>query len=407
MPLPNISFIINRSGLGLVSISNDGVMGIVLSGEAVTGGLELNKAYALYKLSDAEVLGIVPTVADVDENDLPITVASPNARAYRQVKMFYDEIGEGAKLWIIVAPMESEDSIPVPLTLVDTIPFITKLIESASGEIRHVGVCRLVDAPAGALVDGLHEEVMPFIVAAQTICDTYQSKVMPFSVTVDGIDFDDENAVLDLKTMTKHRVSVLLAANSQKEAAIGQFLARLAFSSVQQKASRVKSGALSNLTAFLVGSSIDIKTDSEKLGVLHEKGYIVYRVFPGKSGFYYSGDPTATSATDDLNIIPRNRIIDKVLIIAYNTYIEELDDDVEVDDSGKIPAAICADLKQKIEKQVNANTVGQISNFNAYIDPNQDILSGLPFDITLDITPKGYLNPIRITIGFINPYLNS
>ncbi|MDD3892452.1 MAG: DUF2586 family protein [Bacteroidales bacterium] len=407
MPLPNISFIINRSGLGLVSVLEDGVMGIVLSGVAVIGGLQLNKAYSINKLSEAEALGIVPTVEDIDEDENPITVTGPNARAYRQIKMFYDEIGEGAKLWFIVMPEESADVVPVPLTLVDSIDYIKTMIDYAKGEIKHVGVCRVVGAPAGELVDGLHEEVMPMIVAAQTLCDTYQAKVMPFSVTVDGIDFEDQDAIVSLKTLTKHRVSVLLAANAEKEASIGQFLARLASSSVQQKASRVRSGALSNLTAHLVGSDIDIDTEPEKLGTLHDKGYIVYRAIIGVAGYFYSGDPTATSNTDDLNIIPRNRIIDKVIVLSYNTYIEELDEDIEVDDSGKIPAPICADLQRTIEKQVKANTVGEISNFTAYVNPNQDILSGLPFDIVLSVTPRGYLNPIRITIGFINPYLNS
>jgi len=47
---------------------------------------------------------------------------------------------------------------------------------------------------------------------------------------------------------------------------------------------------------------------------------------------------------------------------------------------------------------------GEISSFSAEIDPNQNILSGLPFNIGLSITPKGYLNPIKITIGYTNPF---
>jgi len=140
------------------------------------------------------------------------------------------------------------------------------------------------------------------------------------------------------------------------------------------------------------------------LNTLHDKGYIVYRTFQGKSGYFYSGDPTATGATDDLNTISRNRIIDKVLKITYNTYIEEVDDEVPITDDGKIEPAVCASLQEKVERQVRGNTVGEVSQFSAYIDPNQNILSGAPVEVVLDILPVGYLSNIRVSLGFINPF---
>jgi hypothetical protein len=152
------------------------------------------------------------------------------------------------------------------------------------------------------------------------------------------------------------------------------------------------------------GETVDNRMD--KMGVLHDKGYVVYRTFSGKTGYFYSGDPTATSSTDDLNIIARNRIIDKVIKIAYNTYVEELDDDVSVTDNGTLQPAVTGYLKAKIEKQVKDNTVDEISNFTATIDVNQNILSGLPLQIVLTIIPKGYLNPIQVELGFTNPFNN-
>jgi len=47
---------------------------------------------------------------------------------------------------------------------------------------------------------------------------------------------------------------------------------------------------------------------------------------------------------------------------------------------------------------------GEISSFTAFVNTDQNILSGLPFEIELSIIPKGYLNPIKITIGYTNPY---
>jgi hypothetical protein len=45
---------------------------------------------------------------------------------------------------------------------------------------------------------------------------------------------------------------------------------------------------------------------------------------------------------------------------------------------------------------------GEISNFVASIDTTIDILAGNPQKIYLDITPKGYLNPIKVILGFKN-----
>jgi hypothetical protein len=399
MGLPNISFIVNRSGLGQVVATDDGIMGLVVSGVAVEGLLTAETAHVIYSLEDAEALGIVETVESEDPTTHVIsTVASPNVRAWRQIKAFYDEVGTGVKLWIILYVGG------VDITMADAVPVAEKLIKAAAGEISVYGICRSAAATAGDLVDGLYEEVIPTIMAAQALAETYQAKMMPHSVVIDGIKFGTESAILNLKERTDFRTSVILAANTQLEASVGQFLGRLASIPVQRKPSRVKDGSLSNLTAKLVDGTISVDNDDVKLGALHDKGYIVYRKFIKRSGYYFSGDPTATAGTDDLNTIARNRIVDKVIKIAYNVYVDELDDDVDITTSGTLEPAICGNLKTKIEKQVKSLMKGEISSFTATVDSAQDILSGLPFNIGLSIIPKGYLNPIKITIGYTNPY---
>ena len=255
------------------------------------------------------------------------------------------------------------------------------------------------------IVDGLNDDVWDTLTDVQLVADEYQGKIMPFSAVIDGLDFSgDADAAEDLKTLTRHRGSILLAApESDGVAGVGQFIGRLAAIPVQRKVSRVKDGALTNSVGYLTDEAVVENRDGD-LNTLHDKGYIVYRTFPGKAGYFYSGDPTATAATDDLNTIARNRIIDKAIKIAYNVYVEELDDDVPITAEGNIEPAVCGALQEKIDRQVNANMVGEISAFNSYVDPNQNILAGNPLDIVLNITPKGYLNPIRVSLGFVNPF---
>ena len=386
--LPNVNIVVNRSGLGLVAFTNDGIMGLVLTGiAAVVPGVQLLDPVSLYGIADAEAMSI--------------TEGGTNAAAWKQIKEFYQEAGNGTKLWIILS-----DEDKMSTNVYDTCAART-LVEKAKGEISLLGVVRGTTQGI-IIVDGLNEDVVATITNAQLLAEEYQGKIMPFSVVIDGLGFDgDADVVSDLKEMTNNRCSIVLAAaDSSKVSAVGQYLGRLAAIPVQRKASRVKDGPVTNMDGFLTdGDSVDNRDGI--LGTLHDKGYIVYRQFPHKAGVYFSGDPTATAATDDLSTIARNRIIDKVLKIAYNTYIEELDDDVPMTDAGKVAPAVCGYLKSKIELQVKSQMSDEISVFYAVVSDNQNILSGLPFEIELNIIPKGYLGTINVKIGFTNPYLNS
>lgn len=386
MALSNVTINVNRNGLGLVSFTKDGIMGICLTGKAVADKIELDKPYSIFSIADAEAKGITKT--------------GDNAAAYKQIKEFYNEAGEGKKLWLIVSPETVKMSDKVSGTACAAI----KLLNGANGEICAMGIVR--GASSGAtIVDGLNSDVWVTANELQILADNYQNKIMPFCGVIDGVGFSgDADTLKDLHTMTKHRATVVLSASeSNGVASVGQFLGRMAAIPVQRKVSRVKDGELTNLEGYLTdGVLVD-----ERMGAVetaHDKGYVVYRTFPNKAGYFFSGDPTATAVTDDLCIIARNRVIDKVIKIAYNTYIEELDDDVEVTDTGGLQPAVCAYLKSKIEQQVNANCDGEISKFVAVVDSEQNILSGLPFEIKLQITPKGYLGAIVVQLGFTNPF---
>jgi hypothetical protein len=350
--------------------------------------LELNTPYSIFSLEDAEKIGIEET--------------GSNAPAWKQIKEFYDEAGSGNKLWILL-----HDEALMSESVIGTASATRKLIDGANGEIAVLGITR-GSTPSNISVDGLNEDVMPTLVAAQLLARDYQKAIMPFSCVIEGIGFaGNADVVPDLKQRNDHRCSILLAASANDGiASVGQLLGRLASIPVQRKASRVKNGALTNLESFLTDGD-KVNDRSGDLGTLHDKGYIVYRTFPGRAGFFYNGDPSATLPTDDLNTISHNRIIDKVLKIAYNTYVEEIDDDVPMTEAGEIEPAVCGFLKSKIENQVNGNMADEISKFSASIDPKQNLLSGMPFEVLLSIIPKGYLGEIKVTIGFTNPLLNS
>ncbi len=382
MPLSNVHIELVRNGLGLVAETNDNTCGIILAGSAVAGKLELNKPYSIYSPDGAKKIGIEPK--------------GINESAYRHISEFYALAKTGAKLWTIVVPTTQKLSELVDTNLSTPCP-AKILLNKAGGEIVALGITSGADSDTS--VDGLDGEVYSAMLKSQLLADEYQQKIMPFVSIIEGRKMTNADSLRDLSTETRYRQAIALCSTqTDGSASVGLVLGQIAALPVQRKISRVKNGSLPIEAAYLSdGKAIE---DREDLDTIHDKRFIVFRKFPNKSGYFFNGDMTATAKTDDLNIIARIRTIDKATKIAYNTYIEELDDDVEINDDGTLNSAVAGYLKQKIEEQVNGAMKGEISKFTATIDTSIDIASGLEQVIYLDILPKGYLTNIRVVLGF-------
>lgn len=385
MALSNVNITVNRDGLGLIAVQSDGAAGISLRGEAVSGKLELSQPYLIYSVADAEKLGIEAT--------------GVNAAAYRQIDEFYQTAGTGTKLYIILSDKASKNS-----ALKET---LKKMLEYANGSIVLLGMS-WPDAAKTSPVEqgGLIKEVFDTQTMLQTLSVEYTNRIMPFISVIDGAGFKgDANTLTDLTTMNNYRTVIsLTATDNSGVGAIGQLLGSIMAQPVHRKISRVKNGSLpmTQGEAFLT-DKVSIEGRDEQLGAITDKGYLVYRTFPGRTGYFYNGDFTATLPTDDLCSIARLRVMDKALKIAYNTYVNELDDEIDVTEDGNLEPAHVSYLQEVIYNQIMGNMSDSISGFSVVIDPSQNILSGKGLDISLSITPKGYLNPINVTLGFQNP----
>lgn len=150
-----------------------------------------------------------------------------------------------------------------------------------------------------------------------------------------------------------NRVCVVMSSDgkfgesSSYSAAIGQVLGRAAKIAVNQNIGRVRSGAIA-----AKGYLMDGKTPEEHYsvwGILDDAGYIFYRTFIGKNGYYLNGDATATATSDDYCFLANGRVIDKAVVIAYETYIDDILDNIEVDaDSGAISTPLCKSFEASI-----------------------------------------------------------
>jgi hypothetical protein len=395
MGLPNVKINITNGALGTVDAKNGGVAAMILRG-TTKGGEDVqpdpvSTPIVLNSLNDA-----------VKNNITPEYDSERGVNAYHHIKEFYDEAGEGAKLWVMVVDKSVEMN---NLVSAQHPEFAKKLIDAGQGEIRLLGLTgAVVETPT--ITKGLQTDVANAINGAQTFVGNYVEKIAPFITVLEGKNWDKSATDIEnLREGDDNRVSVALCSSkTDGSASIGLVLGRLAKVEEQTRISRVKDGSLSiNKAYFSNGEIVDNATAES----LHDKGYVVMRTFPRTNGYFFASDYTATKASDDLNRISLVRTIDKALMIAYDTYINSVDDEIEMDSKGQVLASVAKSLETDIEDMVRIQMNGQISSFDAFIDPAQNIISTGQLSVVCKIVPKGYLNEIVVDLGFSNPALSN
>lgn len=391
--LPNITINLQNGRLGRVAATDDGIAGIILTGNAVEGGLELNTAYLLSSPRNLTTLKIT------EEN---------NPLVYKDVSQFYEKAGDGAELYLLV--VSAVTTLTQMCSNTDGSP-VHKLISFAKGRIRLLGFNRLPLEEYEAVVDttGIDEDAVQAGQTLHAVGESYAARINPFRALLPALLWDGSVANLyKPRESTFNRVGYVMAADAIIDgvatAAIGQALGVLASISVHQNLGRVKNG-LANLSGWLTNGKTPEENDA-MLDALHDAGYIIYRYYVNRNGYYFNDDPTAAPVSDDYGNISNGRVIDKAIILTYNAYIDELLDNVEVDGDGYIPEPFCRYYEGLIENAIASQMSGEISSYDAYVDPSQNVHSTSLVEVAIEITLKGTLRNIKALLGFKNPALN-
>lgn len=388
MALPKVTINLASGQLGQVLLLADGVAGMVLHGVSA-GSITAGVPFRVTSLASAETLGLA---------------AGTNPLAYKQVKEFYDEAGEGAPLWLMLVANTMTKAQMVDKTNANG---LIKLLDAAAGEVCIVGIAD--DKTGHTVTNGIDADAYAAVNALPVLATYYAfTKHAPFRAIIGAGDFNGTASDLTAQTGNSVNRAALLIGDtvaSSKTACVGLALGRLAKVPVQRKISRVKDGRLQASVMYIGAADAAVYQDAE---TIHDKFFITLRTFPQKTGYFFTGDRTCTSSTDDYNMLARGRVIDKAHRIAYLTFLEEVDDEVPVDsETGKLAAGYCKTLEQKIINQINlAMTAnGEVSGVSCFIDPDQNVLSTNQVKVNLGVTPVGYASEIVVNLGFINPAL--
>lgn len=393
MGFPNVNIIIGNGNIGSVSLSDDGIAGMILTGMATTGEkkMELNKPYTLGAFRDIEALGVT---------------AENNPLVYKDVAAFYAATGDGAELHLLVV---SEATTLTQMCAVSASSPVNILINSASGRIRILALNRNVPTEyAPKVTKGIDEDVITAIDAAQKTAENFTSQVWPIRVLLPAIGWNGTTESLyQPREGSQNRIALVMCSDGKygtsqlHSAAMGQVLGRVSKIDVHRSIARVRDGSIAVTGYMMDGKTPEGHNSLWKL--LHDAGYIFYRTFIGKNGYYLNDDPMCAPTTDDYAYLNLGRVIDKAVIIAYKTYIDDLMDNVLVDEKGQLSTPLCKSFEAAINRSVNSNMGDQISSFTAYVNPAQDIISTGSLSIQCKIVPQGILREINVNLSFTNP----
>lgn len=389
MPLPNVNIKLGNGNLGQTSATDDGISGLILTGKAVEGKLELNKHYQLSSTRDLKVLGITEET---------------NPFAVKEIKAFYAQAGEGAELHLLI--VSEATTLTAMCDPADGSP-LRRLIDAAAGRIRLVGINKLPPAEYEAdTTQGIDADAITAAANAQKIAESYANQIRPFRLLLPAPAWTGSTDSLFKPTESSYnRVAFILASDGAitgtYTAAVGMILGRAAAMEPQQSIGRVKSGSLAADGCFTSGDNY-----LEKSGMaesLNDAGYIIFINYTAKNGCYLNGDQMAAPLSDDYGQLHLGRIIDKAMIIAYTTYISEILENIAVDEKGSLSTGACKNFEGMIENAIAGNMGNQISSFTAYVNPAQNVLSTGKLEIDCKLVPLGVLREIQVNLSFENP----
>lgn len=390
--LPRVKIQFLNGLLGTVGESPDGLLALICGAVAVTGKLVLNTVYTITSPDDLADLGVT------EQN---------NAKLYKHVIEFYDEAESGTKLILYpVAPStKATDICDYTKTAAG---YARDLIMRQNGALRGIGIAGVNTGSTGASTNGLDPDVFTALPKAQQLAEWATTELYaPLFFALEGRRYDATKELKDLSVENYNRVCVAIGdtASASNDAAIGTLLGRIASIPVQRNIGRVKDGSLFPTEMFIGDKLVD--ECGSIVSSIHEKGYIVPRKHVGRSGYFYADDPMACVSTDDYASLANRRVIDKACRIAYDTMLNELLDEIDLNEDGTMQHAVIKSWQQTLENAINRQMTanGELSatdgeGCQVYINEKQNVVSTSKIKLALKVRPHGYARYIDVNLGF-------
>jgi hypothetical protein len=373
--LNDVKFQTIPGGLGRTAAGEDHISALLFAGAAPT-------AYGTAKIKEYRDL------ADAESDG--ITAASATyGHAHYQMSEFY-RLAPGATLYVAFG-----------LTAI-----ATDLHAASNGKIRQIG--------------GFYDTASQIGSVWQSAATALEAQHAPV-VCVVGYDsataFNVGTAADLAATQAAPNVAVLVAGSGSGRApalaqalgrpyvpAVGAALGALAAASVHENIGWVERFNISNgaeLETIRLADGTNAPTYAVLDG-LNAKKYLVFRKHIGRAGTYFNDSFTATIATSDYSNLEANRVMNKAKREVRAELLPDLNSPLTVDaETGLLASSTIGYFELKVERAlVRMQNAGEISGYEVYINPDQDVLATSLLNISVKIVPRGVARNILIKIGF-------
>jgi hypothetical protein len=374
--------VINKlsGGLGRRNPEQDMVSGLLFDA-AATPQFASDKVERLASLDDAENLGIT---SDYD---------TPVQSVYYQIQQFF-RMNPSGDLYIMKTTASSYEEIAGKAL---------DMQEKANGNIRQMAI---IYSGATTFV-----QTQAAVAKAQSQAALAYNDFMPFEVILEGKGFKASLAT-SLAGLNAENVSVVIAMDAEKatnyknSAAVGLALGAISKSKVSENIAWIEKFNLTGegfAKAGFVGGE-EIKTLGT-LSDLNEKRYIFVKTHTGLPGVYFNDSHTCTTGTSDFAYVENNRTINKATRLMRTALLPKLTSPVLVDIDGKLPQSVSKSFEGLCRSALEAMVANQeVSDFDVYVDPKQNILATSELKVKAEITPIGTARKIMVDLGFKNPF---
>ena len=430
--------VINKlsGGLGRRNPEQDMVSGLLFSGEE-TSSLKFDKIQRLASLEDAEALGITENY-DINGQS-----------AYYQIQQFF-RMNPSGDLYVMLVDTELYS---------DTVKKAMSMQEKANGNIRQMAIIFSGETTFAQTKDAL--------AIAQEQADLAYTDYMPFEIILEGKGFDVavEADSPSLALLNSENVSVVIAMDAEKAfeqkliqqdtnkvytlksgeelvpsqsssdiynvrdadglkkdgsvvlefvfqesykntAAVGLALGALSKAKVSENIAWIEKFNLTGngfaKPGFVGGKEIKSLGD---LRTLNEKRYIFTQTHTGLAGVYFNDSHTCTTGTSDFAYIENNRTVNKATRLLRTALLPKLASPVLVDIDGKLPQSVSKSFEDLCRNALEGMVANQeVSAFDVYVDPKQNILATSELKVKAEITPIGTARKIMVDLGFKNPF---
>lgn len=283
---------------------------------------------------------------------------------------------------------------------------VTTMRVFANGEFRQIGVYCPTATYNAALVTALDAEVMKGEDA-----DAPYSAIMTPNIKGTAL-----SALPSLTSNSDYRVSVDIAqdgenlgndlydAQGKSIGTMGALLGAVSLAAVNENVGWVGKFNMSDgneLEVAAFSNGVLFKDQAQSLlDTLNDYKYIFLRKFVNKTGSYYNDSHTAVASTNDFAYIENVRTVDKAIRGIGETTIDKLNSPVEVNADGTLQEDDIAEYERLAS--ISLDTMqrnGEISAYNVFIDPSQDVLTTSEIVISVTIVPVGVARNIVFNVS--------